>query len=103
MYLCFLRLFVFSFAYNLWWILGLQGENKGFLVCRKKMGTSAEMLCCLCPPPFRQFLERVTNMKFDEEPDYSKLISLFEGSIGPNPVSLPVRIDGALKVVDCLA
>lgn len=42
-------------------------------------------------------------MKFDEEPDYSMLISLFEGSIGPNPVSLPVRIDGALKVVDCLA
>jgi hypothetical protein len=37
-------------------------------------------------------------MKFDEEPDYSKLISLFEDSIGPNPLSRPVRIDGALKV-----
>ncbi|KAI8565544.1 hypothetical protein RHMOL_Rhmol03G0268300 [Rhododendron molle] len=94
-----------SLAYTLIFLLrgklpwqGIVGENKGFLVCRKKMGTSAEMLCCLCPPPFRQFLERVTNMKFDEEPDYSKLIALFEGSIGPNPVSLPVRIDGALKV-----
>lgn len=64
------------------------------------MGTSPEMLCCLCPPPFRQFLESVTNMKFDEEPDYSKLISLFEDNIGPNPLSRPVRIDGALKVVD---
>lgn len=94
-----------SLAYTLIFLLrgklpwqGIVGENKGFLVCRKKMGTSPEMLCCLCPPPFRQFLESVTNMKFDEEPDYSKLISLFEDSIGPNPLSRPVRIDGALKV-----
>ncbi|THG13937.1 hypothetical protein TEA_014711 [Camellia sinensis var. sinensis] len=74
------------------------GDNKGFLVCKKKMGTPSEMLCFLCPPPFRQFLEMVTNMKFDEEPNYSKLISLFEDGIDSNASLRPIRIDGALKV-----
>ncbi|VAH30133.1 unnamed protein product [Triticum turgidum subsp. durum] len=50
-----------------------------------------------CPPPFKQFLESVTNMKFDEEPNYAKLISLFESLI-ESPASRPIRIDGALKV-----
>ena len=37
-------------------------------------------------------------MKFDEEPNYAKLISLFEGMIGPNPALRPINTDGALKV-----
>lgn len=77
----------------------VQGDNKSFLVCKKKMATSPEMLCCLCPPPFKEFLETVTNMKFDEEPNYSKLISLFESLIDPCTSLRPIRIDGALKVV----
>ncbi|XP_065848988.1 casein kinase 1-like protein HD16 isoform X1 [Euphorbia lathyris] len=76
----------------------LQGENKGFLVCKKKMATSAEMLCFLCPSPFQQFHEMVTNMKFDEEPNYSKLISLFDNSIGSNIMLRPILTDGAIKV-----
>lgn len=36
-------------------------------------------------------------MKFDEEPNYPKLISLFDGLI-EGPASRPIRIDGALKV-----
>jgi hypothetical protein len=36
-------------------------------------------------------------MKFDEEPNYAKLISLFESLI-ESPASRPIRIDGALKV-----
>ncbi|CAK9150884.1 unnamed protein product [Ilex paraguariensis] len=94
-----------SLAYTLIFLLrgklpwqGFIGENKGFLVCKKKMATSPEMLCCLCPPPFQQFLEMVTNMKFDEEPNYSKLISLFEGSIVSAASVRPIRVDGALKV-----
>lgn len=79
--------------------LGVQGENKGFLVCKKKMATPPEMLCCLCPPPFQQFLEMVTNMRFDEEPNYSKLISLFDDIIDSNPILRPIRTDGAIKVV----
>ncbi|KAJ4971836.1 hypothetical protein NE237_004935 [Protea cynaroides] len=78
---------------------GYQGDNKSFLVCKKKMATSPEMLCCFCPPPFKQFLEVVVNMKFDEEPNYSKLISLFEGLIGPNPAVRPINTDGAQKVI----
>ena len=81
--------------------MGLQGENKGFLVCKKKMSTSPEILCCLCPPPFQQFLEMVTNMRFDEEPNYSELISLFNDSIGSNATLRPIRTDGAIKVVWC--
>ncbi|XP_039123863.1 casein kinase 1-like protein HD16 isoform X2 [Dioscorea cayenensis subsp. rotundata] len=76
-----------------------QGDNKSFQVCKKKMATSPEMLCCFCPPPFKQFLEVVVNMKFDEEPNYSKLISLFEGLIGPNPAIRPINTDGAQKII----
>jgi hypothetical protein len=36
-------------------------------VCKKKMATSAEMLCRYTPPAFRQFTEGVVNQKFDEE------------------------------------
>ncbi|KAL5226338.1 hypothetical protein ABZP36_014603 [Zizania latifolia] len=76
---------------------GYQGDTKSFLVCKKKMATSPEMLCCFCPAPFKQFLEIVSNMKFDEEPNYDKLISLFDGLIKV-PATRPIRIDGALKV-----
>ncbi|KAJ4846400.1 Casein kinase 1-like protein hd16 [Turnera subulata] len=93
-----------SLAYTLIFLLkgklpwqGFIGENKGFLVCKKKMATSPEMLCCLCPPPFQQFLEMVTNMKFDEEPNYSRLISLFDNSIGANVSLRPILTDGAIK------
>ncbi|KAJ9697815.1 hypothetical protein PVL29_007105 [Vitis rotundifolia] len=78
---------------------GYQGDNKSFLVCKKKMATSPEMLCCFCPTPLKQFLEIVVNMKFDEEPNYSKLISLFEGLIGPNPAIRPINTDGAQKII----
>ncbi|KQJ85564.1 casein kinase 1-like protein HD16 [Brachypodium distachyon] len=77
---------------------GYQGDNKSFLVCKRKMSTSPESLCGICPPPFRQFLETVVNMKFDEEPNYSKLISLFDSLIGPNPSIRPINTDGAQKV-----
>ncbi|CAB4318832.1 unnamed protein product [Prunus armeniaca] len=94
-----------SLAYTLIFLLrgklpwqGYNGENKGFLVCKKKMATSAETLCGLCPPPFQQFLEMVTNMKFDEEPNYLKLISLFDNSIGAIASLRPIRTDGAAKV-----
>jgi hypothetical protein len=67
-------------------------------VCKKKMATSPEMLCCFCPMPFKQFLEFVVNMKFDEEPNYGKLVSLFDGILGPNPAVRPINTDGAQKV-----
>jgi hypothetical protein len=62
------------------------------------MSTSPESLCGICPQPFKQFLETVVNMKFDEEPNYSKLISFFDGLIGPNPSIRPINTDGAQKV-----
>lgn len=77
---------------------GYQGDNKSFLVCKKKMVTSPDMLCSFCPAPLREFLEIVVNLKFDEEPNYSKLISLFGGLIGADPAIRPINTDGALKV-----
>ncbi|VVB15035.1 unnamed protein product [Arabis nemorensis] len=94
-----------SLAYTLIFLLkgrlpwqGYQGDNKSFLVCKKKMSTSPELMCCFCPPPFKLFLEAVANMKFDEEPNYAKLISIFDSLIEPCALSRPIRIDGALKV-----
>ncbi|CAI0409575.1 unnamed protein product [Linum tenue] len=94
-----------SLAYTLVFLLrgrlpwqGYQGEDKGFLVCKKKMATSPETLCCFCPQPFRQFVEYVVNLKFDEEPNYAKCISLFDGIVDPNPYIRPINTDGAQKV-----
>ncbi|KAI8573180.1 hypothetical protein RHMOL_Rhmol01G0258800 [Rhododendron molle] len=78
---------------------GYQGDNKSFLVCKKKMSTSPEMLCCLCPALLKQIFKIVVNMKFDEEPNHSKLISLFEGLIGANPAGRPINTDGAQKII----
>ncbi|KAG7948086.1 hypothetical protein I3843_14G129200 [Carya illinoinensis] len=90
--------FIFLHRGRLSW-QGYQGENKSFLSCKKKkMATSPEMLCCFCSPPLKQFLEIVVNMKFDEEPNYAKLISLLEGLLGPNPALRPITTDGAQKV-----
>ncbi|KAF3528233.1 hypothetical protein DY000_02043205 [Brassica cretica] len=78
---------------------GYQGDNKSFLVCKKKMATSPDMLCCFCPPPFKQFLEIVVNMKFDEEPNYGKLVSLFQDLLGENPAIRPINTEGAQKII----
>ncbi|KAL9227283.1 hypothetical protein vseg_002991 [Gypsophila vaccaria] len=95
-----------SLAYTLVFLLrgrlpwqGYQGENKGFLVCKKKMATSPETLCCFCPQPFRQFVEYVVNLKFDEDPNYAKYVSLFDGIVGPNPDIRPINTDGAQKLI----
>ncbi|KAF7123804.1 hypothetical protein RHSIM_Rhsim12G0202700 [Rhododendron simsii] len=95
-----------SLAYTLIFLLrgrlpwqGYQGEHKGFLVCKKKMATSPETLCCFCPQPFRLFVEYVVNLKFDEEPNYAKYVSLFDGIIAPNPDIRPINTDGAQKLI----
>ncbi|MFS7962625.1 putative protein kinase CK1-CK1-Pl family [Helianthus anomalus] len=95
-----------SLAYTLVFLLrgrlpwqGFQGENKGFLVSKKKMATSPETLCSFCPAPFRNFVEYVVNLKFDEEPNYAKYVSLFDGIVGPNPDIRPINTDGAQKLI----
>ena len=88
-----------SLAYTLLFLLkgrlpwqGYQGDNKGFLVCKKKMATSAELLCRYTPHAFRLFAEAVVNLKFDEEPKYSAYASLFEPLCGPGPTR-PITMD----------
>ena len=92
-----------SLAYTLLFLLkgrlpwqGYQGDNKGFLVWKKKMATSAEALCRYTPPAFRQYMEAVVNLKFDEEPKYASLASLFEPLCGPSN-RRPISTEGAEK------
>lgn len=82
-----------------WPLMYFQGGNRSFLVCRDKMDISPETLCFLCPSPFRRFLDIVVNMQFDEEPNYQKLISLFEDSMGSIPAVRPINTDGAQNVI----
>lgn len=63
------------------------------------MATPPDMLCVFCPAPLREFLETVVNLKFDEEPNYPRLISIFEGIIGADPAVRPLNTDGAQKVM----
>lgn len=44
-------------------------------------------------------MEYVVNLKFDEEPNYAKYISLFDGVVGPNPEIRPINTDGAQKLI----
>ncbi|KAK9861022.1 hypothetical protein WJX84_005532 [Apatococcus fuscideae] len=88
-----------SLAYTLLFLLrgrlpwqGYQAYNKGFLVCKKKMATSSEILCRLAPQPFRAFTEAVVNLKFDEEPKYAAYIQLFESLCGPTNMR-PILMD----------
>jgi len=94
-----------SLAYTLLFLLkgrlpwqGYQGDNKGFLVCKKKMATSAEMLCRYTPAAFRQFTEAVVNIKFDEEPQYSAYRELFEPLCGQAGPSRPILTETAARI-----
>lgn len=84
-------------------ILHLQGENKGFLVCKKKMATSPKSLCCFFPKPFKEFVDYVVNLKFDEEPNYAKCVSFFDSIVSSNPNVRPINTDGAQKVCSYFA
>jgi len=42
------------------------------------------------------------NLKFDEEPNYAKYISLFDGIVGPNPDIRPINTEGAQKVLHAI-
>jgi len=96
-----------SLAYTLLFLLkgrlpwqGYQGDNKGFLVCKKKMATSAEALCRFSsvPPAFKTFMDAAINLKFDEEPKYGAMAALFEPLCGPQGPARPLLTDGGAKV-----
>ncbi|KAF5841178.1 serine/threonine protein kinase [Dunaliella salina] len=93
-----------SLAYTLMFLLkgrlpwqGYQGANKGYWVCRKKMQTSADMLCRLCHPAFRNFCDSVVNLKFEEEPNYARYIAMFEPIV--NTPERPLQIDTSLQAI----
>ncbi|XP_056166929.1 casein kinase 1-like protein HD16 [Syzygium oleosum] len=73
-------------------------QAEDMLLCKKKMATPLEALCLSCPPPFLQFAKFAVNLKFDEDPNYARYISLFHGIIGQNPYIWPVNADAARQV-----
>ncbi|XP_056166733.1 casein kinase 1-like protein HD16 [Syzygium oleosum] len=75
-----------------------QGQKMSFPVCKRKMATAPDTLCDTCPKPYLQFTTFVLNLKFDEEPNYARYISLFHGIIGLNPYVWPVHTDVAQEV-----
>ncbi|EFJ40321.1 histone kinase [Volvox carteri f. nagariensis] len=92
-----------SLAYTLIFLLkgrlpwqGYQGANKGYWVARKKMATSAEMLCRLSQPAFREFTDSVMNAKFEDEPNYARYIAMFEPLV--NVPERPLVVENALKL-----
>lgn len=68
-------------------------------MAKKKVSTSPGELCDSCPAPFREFLETVISLEFDEEPNYLELISIFDTLVGSNPSMWALEIDGAQKVI----
>ena len=70
----------------------MQGDNKGFQVCKRKMISSAEQLCSNHPDAFRKFTDFVLNMKFDEEPKYGTCIALFQPLLD-GPAERPIIIE----------
>ena len=62
------------------------------MVCKTKMGTSAEQLCRMVSEPFRRFTDAVISLSFEEAPMYSALRALFEPLLGPAAMR-PIAVD----------
>ncbi|GAX84656.1 hypothetical protein CEUSTIGMA_g12077.t1 [Chlamydomonas eustigma] len=92
-----------SLAYTLLFLLkgrlpwqGFQGANKGFQVCRKKMGTGSDLLCQRVNSAFQEFTDAVINLKFEEDPPYQKFMALFEPLL--NTPERPLQVEVPSKV-----
>lgn len=58
------------------------------------MSTPPEELCCSLLQHFREFLEYVVKLKFDEKPNYTGYMSLFRGVGCPSrPIPKHVCLD----------
>eukprot|EP01026_Neomeris_dumetosa_P005083 TRINITY_DN1139_c1_g1_i1.p1 TRINITY_DN1139_c1_g1~~TRINITY_DN1139_c1_g1_i1.p1 ORF type:complete len:762 (+),score=111.15 TRINITY_DN1139_c1_g1_i1:172-2457(+) len=88
-----------SLAYTLIFLLkgrlpwqGYFGDNKSFLVAKKKMSTSAETLCLALKNQFKEFVDIAINLKFEEEPPYQQLMALFIEQIPSNIPEQPLEV-----------
>ena len=94
-----------SLAYTLMFLLngrlpwqGYQGDNKGYLVARKKMAVGAEALARGRHNAFKTFCEAVINLKFDEEPLYAAYIKVLEPLLGNAAPGRPLQVETAMEV-----
>lgn len=56
-----------------------QKDDRYQKIKEMKMYTTVEQLCQGCPQEFRDYMHYSKNLKFEEEPDYKYLLSLFTG------------------------
>ncbi|CAI9114205.1 OLC1v1014869C1 [Oldenlandia corymbosa var. corymbosa] len=83
-------------------------HSKGYLYLHHLMdyqlvngeSTPMTLLAPMCSMSKGQICsDYVVNLNFDEEPNYAKCISLFDGIVGPNPDSRPINTEGAQKFI----
>ena len=86
-----LESFVYSFIYlakgSLPW-QGINEKNKNIpknerhgLICRIKTDTKLNVLCKGLSPNFYKMAKYIQSLSFEEEPDYSKILSFFENDL----------------------
>lgn len=70
----------------------MQGDDKGYQVCKKKMDLNADKLCKPeWPEAFSRFTQSVLALRWDEEPKYSAYMALFKPFTG-NAASRPITL-----------
>lgn len=77
---------------NLPW-QGLPGRTKTEkynAIKKKKMETSLDELCKGLPSEFKEFMEYCRSLKFEEDPNYKYIVSLFEKCAQRNGMDLKV-------------
>lgn len=94
-----------SLAYTLLFLLygrlpwqGYGGDNKGYLVARKKMSLGSSHVAAQRNEAFKLFFDAVVNLKFEEEPPYPAYIKLFEPLLGIAGPSRPLQVETAIEV-----
>ncbi len=72
----------------------VQGDNKGYLVCKKKMSTETAALCKNLHPCFTLFTEAVIALKFDQ-------VILWHAHMMLCMHKLAMRVAGVAKQKSC--
>ena len=79
---------------------GLKGENKKEKyerIKQKKISTSNNMLCQGLPNVVEQYFDYVTNLKFEDKPDYNHCRKLFREYLISKALEVDIYFDWLLK------
>ena len=57
---------------------GKNKDEKYKNIKKKKLETTLDQLCAGVPPEFKEYMEYCRSLQFEQEPDYSYCVGLFE-------------------------